>query len=262
MTEFAAANSFWLVLLAMAIYFLFRNSLITALTWLFVLKLMWSKKRRIYDVPFSPNQLKKEFYANIQSLLIDAAVFTAFMQIPWIHFNKNSSVNFFLTFSLLFVFFEAWFYFTHRLMHHPKVYFIHKQHHIAKVTSPFSAMSFSAAERFIHIIGAFIIPALLARYASFICFEGVLAYTFINYVFNILGHSNIELYSPSYPQSPLGKIGTGTAFHSLHHARYNGHYGLFTSVLDRWLKTYFIDYPEVQKRAATGHALSKLGERF
>src|SRR5690606_5712092 len=41
-------------------------------------------------------------------------------------------------------------------------------------------------------------------------------------------------------------------FHAMHHARYTGHYGLFTTVLDRVLGTAWDDTPEVQARAARG----------
>src|SRR2546427_5937141 len=47
---------------------------------------------------------------------------------------------------------------------------------------------------------------------------------------------------------------------SMHHARYTGHYGLFTTMLDRALGTYWDDYPEVHARAARGEGLHQRSE--
>ena len=69
-----------------------------------------------------------------------------------------------LTFAVMFVWFEIWFYVTHRLMHTRALYFIHKQHHVAKVTDPLAALSFSLAERAILITGALGFAALLSRW--------------------------------------------------------------------------------------------------
>jgi hypothetical protein len=41
----------------------------------------------------------------------------------------------------------------------------------------------------------------------------------------------------------------------MHHARYNGHFGLFTQVLDRVCHTVWRDYEKVQERAAHGQGL-------
>jgi sterol desaturase/sphingolipid hydroxylase (fatty acid hydroxylase superfamily) len=51
-------------------------------------------------------------------------------------------------------------------------------------------------------------------------------------------------------------------FHARHHARYQGHYGLFTVVLDRWFGTAFQDYPRVHALAREGQGLVRLGERL
>lgn len=261
MAEILQAKPVLILLVSVVLYFLVRNFVMTGLAWVLASVPRWSQNHRAYRVAYFQGQHQNEFMASLRSLIVDALLFVGFLQIPAVKFNPPTAIGFLLTYSLLFVFYEFWFYFTHRALHHPKLYFIHKQHHVAKVTSPFSALSFSVLERGIHFIGAFALPAWAASYWGFVCFEGVIAYTFVNFALNLLGHSNIEIYGPQFTNKFLSRIVAGTTFHSMHHARFNGHYGLFTSFLDRFFNTYFQDYPEVQKRAAMGQGLTKISER-
>jgi Delta7-sterol 5-desaturase len=45
-----------------------------------------------------------------------------------------------------------------------------------------------------------------------------------------------------------GKVITSTTYHSLHHSRYTGNYGLGTRVLDKIFKTEWEDYERLYDR--------------
>jgi Delta7-sterol 5-desaturase len=48
-----------------------------------------------------------------------------------------------LTFVIILLVDNAWFYFVHRLLHHPKLYkYIHAKHHKSIDTTPFTSLSF------------------------------------------------------------------------------------------------------------------------
>ena len=64
---------------------------------------------------------------------------------------------------------------------------------------------------------------------------------------NSFSHANFELKSEHYNRF-LGKILTSTTYHSLHHSRYTGNYGLGTRVLDRIFKTEWPDYESAYDR--------------
>lgn len=63
-------------------------------------------------------------------------------------------------------------------------------------------------------------------------------------------------------RKPVGKIINTPTYHALHHARYKGHYGLFTPYLDMMFGTYFKDYEIVHWHLSNGHGLKTLGQRF
>ena len=64
-------------------------------------------------------------------------------------------------------------------------------------------------------------------------------------------------------QSFPRKVITSTTYHSLHHSRYTGNYGLGTRALDRLLKTEWPDYEIVYDKVSTDrNPLKKLKERF
>jgi sterol desaturase/sphingolipid hydroxylase (fatty acid hydroxylase superfamily) len=94
-----------------------------------------------------------------------------------------------------------------------------------------------------------------------IALRGLGLYLLFTYVLNVFGHTNVEALPASLPRTWAGRLIVSGSFHALHHARLQGHYGLFTQVLDRLCGTYFEDYPHVHARAASSHGLLTLGER-
>ncbi|HJP69953.1 MAG TPA: hypothetical protein VJ846_13735, partial [Sphingomicrobium sp.] len=50
-------------------------------------------------------------------------------------------------------------------------------------------------------------------------------------------------------------------YHSLHHARYTGNYGLGTRFLDRWFGTEWDDYAGIFLQVTKGRPVRKLRDR-
>jgi sterol desaturase/sphingolipid hydroxylase (fatty acid hydroxylase superfamily) len=59
----------------------------------------------------------------------------------------------------------------------------------------------------------------------------------------------------------MGKVLTTTTYHSLHHSRYTGNYGLGTRVLDRIFGTEWEDYERLYDRISAETPLTKLREK-
>ena len=59
----------------------------------------------------------------------------------------------------------------------------------------------------------------------------------------------------------LGKVLTTTTYHSLHHSRYTGNYGLGTRFLDRMFKTEWEDYEPLYERVCSDKPLNRLREK-
>ena len=80
-------------------------------------------------------------------------------------------------------------------------------------------------------------------------------------VINSFSHGNFELKSQHYNRS-LGKVITSTTYHSLHHSRYTGNYGLGTRILDRVFQTEWEDYERLYDRVSTEkRPLKRLSEK-
>jgi Delta7-sterol 5-desaturase len=151
---------------------------------------------------------------------------------------KDHSVWFaVLGFPLLLLLNDAWFYWIHRLLHHPKVYrFIHAEHHRSIVVNPFTSFSFHALEPVLLTIWVVPVAFLVPIYMP------VLALVQVYGLYeNIKSHLGYELFPKRFHHSILGFLTTST-YHTLHHTRYQGNYGLHFTFWDRLMGTQLPQY--------------------
>ncbi|RKH46560.1 sterol desaturase family protein [Corallococcus sicarius] len=220
-----------------------------------------AERLRVYRREWAQGQLRSEAWAAAGVVLTDAVLITGLRYYtgPLLAPFRLSTALW--TYAWMFVGFEVWFYATHRLLHLPRFYRFHAQHHVARVTEPLTALSFSVVERLV-LMGGGLGLHLAALHLMPGTQVGILAYMVTNYVLNALGHGNTEWLPQRFVASRWGRVFFTPTFHAMHHARYQGHYGLFTVVLDRWLGTAFEDYPRVHARARDGEGLTRMGERL
>lgn len=249
----------WLKIVIILFFYVFIRALfLQGGLYLFVKKAKLALAKRVYLLPFSANQLSSEFKAGLVTILADAILIATLIKIgPPL--NSQGSIAF--SFLVNFIWFEIWFYISHRLLHTRSLYFIHKQHHVAKVTSPLTALSFSVFERIIIISGSLGFIVLISFFLP-ISPLGTALYLLVNYVLNLFAHMNVELVSPQILKNPLGRILNTPTYHALHHGRYNGHYGLFTPFMDRLFNSQFNDYQEVQLKSYKGQGLTSFSQRL
>lgn len=201
-----------------------------------------------------PAELTRRIYAldilqGAKVLLFDVLFATLLIRTGFLHFAPlNGFVSFALTFLVLFVWVEIYFYYSHRLFHLPKFFWIHRHHHQASPLNPWTSLSFSLFERFILLLGVSFMPALVSFWVPFPA-EASGAYFFVNYLLNVYGHLNTETLPPGFTTSRIGKVMNTSTYHALHHLRYRGHFGLFTSTLDKIHGTKFADYEAKQKES-------------
>lgn len=250
-----------LTILALSLIIALRSAIIVGVAFLWLRFAGFAQRRRIFRLPYAAGQLASELRAALPVIVLDAAAITAVGVLGLLPVASPTLFNTLAGFVLMFVWFEVWFYAAHRLMHQPRFYWIHRQHHVAKVVDPLSSLSFSLVERAILLVGALGF-AIAITHLMPISAAGLSAYALVNYLLNVVGHSNVEIFPAWFVESRLGRYIVTPTFHALHHARYRGHYGLFTSVLDRAFNSVFPDYSAVQQRASEGAGLSRQGERL
>ena len=128
---------------------------------------------------------------------------------------------------------DTYFYWTHRAMHHPRIYrLVHRVHHQSSETSPFTAYAFSPVEALVH---ALFVP--LAWLALPLHELAVFAFLGVMIVRNVLGHLSIELYPSGFTRSPFWGVHTTTTHHALHHKRQRSNFGLYFTFWDRLMGT-------------------------
>lgn len=138
------------------------------------------------------------------------------------------------------VFHDAYFYWTHRLMHHPKLFrHFHAVHHRSKNPTPFTAYSFNAAEAAVNFM---VVPI----FAMLVPVHGVatLIYLWFMIVRNAVGHCGYELMPASWIRHPILGQSTSVTHHDMHHEKMNGNYALYFTWWDRWMGTEHKDYLE------------------
>ena len=197
----------------------------------------WTQKKRIQKKDFTPRDLKREFlYSIVSSLIFGLILSFSFPDINKVRALQlmTSWPNVLFEVFILVLVHDTYFYWMHRLVHHPLLFnTIHKVHHLSTNPSPFAALSFHPIEALLEIV--WICPI-----AYFFHFEMItwVIFGFVIIFINVLGHLNVEVYSRRWKANAILKYLNYSKDHNDHHKHFHGNYGLYLSIWDRWMKTY------------------------
>ena len=229
-----------------------------AFVWYFAKKHDWKIcERLIYDLPIKETQVKRELKNSIHTP-IHAFLLAILLSIGY--FEGTSLIAFTVTLMATIVWAEIWHYFSHRAFHLRSLHWIHAEHHKSRLNTPFTAISFSFSEKLIFDIGL-LLPFVIFDYFFTVNFFGIATWYVFYLVINSFSHANFEFRTVKYNQH-IGKVLTTTTYHSLHHSRYTGNYGLGTRILDKVLGTEWEDYERLYDRVCSErHPLANLRER-
>ena len=215
---------------------------VMALLWYAAYKNEWRLcQRKIYDLPIRDGQMRQEVKNSLHTP-IHAVILAVFLSLGF--FQNTSVASFFYSAVATTIWAEVWHYTSHRAFHLRSLHWIHVEHHKSRVNSPFTAISFSFPEKLIFDAGLLVPLACIDAFLS-MNFFGIAGWFIAYLVVNSVGHANFEIKSDDYF---LGKVLTSTTYHSLHHSRYNGNYGLSTRIIDRIFSTEWDDYEELYDR--------------
>ncbi|MES2774321.1 MAG: sterol desaturase family protein [Bacteroidota bacterium] len=189
---------------------------------------------------------------------------------PYTTFYKDIEqygwVWFYAAFPVMFFMHDAYFYWMHRLMHHPKLFrAVHLIHHKSVNPSPWAAYSFHPLEAVVEagivVVFLFTIPIHKVHLGIFFLFM---------IIYNVYGHLGWELYPKGFSRSRIGRWINTSVNHNQHHQYFKGNYGLYTLIWDRWMGTIREDYesrfeevkgrkkPEVMEEKNLQHELSQV----
>lgn len=154
--------------------------------------------------------------------------------------HQHSMWWFILAFPVMALVHDTYFYWMHRVIHHPRLFrIVHLVHHKSTNPSPFAAYAFhpfeAVLEAGIFLVFVFIMP---------IHFYHLLFFFLFMIVYNVYGHLGWELYPKGFSRHWLGRWINTSVNHNQHHQYFKGNYGLYFLFWDRLMGTIRDDYDE------------------
>lgn len=141
---------------------------------------------------------------------------------------------------ILIVAHDAWFYWSHRLLHHRALFRrLHRLHHQSHNPTPFTSYSFDVGEAFVNAV---FLPLILL----FLPAHPIALFVFVTHMIlrNALGHCGIEVFPARSNGKPLFRWLTSVTHHDLHHSHGRWNMGLYFTWWDKWMGTEHPDYHE------------------
>jgi Delta7-sterol 5-desaturase len=207
----------------------------------------WLRGRRISPKPIERSQIRTELLCSLRSLaiygLVGGAITFAVLSgwTPMYFRIEHYGWSWFIaSIGVTILIHDAYFYWTHRLMHHPRLFrAFHATHHLSTNPSPWAAYSFSAPEAFVQAgiapLVIMTVPIHPLAFSIFMIWQIAL---------NVLGHCGYELYPRWFLRSPLGCLFNTTTHHAQHHETNRANFSLYFNYWDWLMGTNHARYAE------------------
>lgn len=154
---------------------------------------------------------------------------------------------------LFLVLHDTYFYWTHRAMHHEKLYrYFHMTHHRSHNPTPFTAYNFAPLEAIVEF--GFLPIALL-----FIPIHNDAIFIVMTIMIfkNASSHGGYEIMPRSWAKLPILGWLTTVTHHDMHHERGTGNYGFYFTWWDKWLGTEHANYHQRLKESLERSRVAK-----
>ncbi len=230
-----------------------------------ILKHKWIARRIQARFP-----TRKDYVREVGYSMLTSAIFACVALVlvsPWVkpYTKLYSNISewgwgyFALSIILALVIHDTYFYWTHRLMHHPKLFkLFHLVHHKSTNPSPWASFSFHPLEAIVEAGVIFVIAFLIPIHGL-----AILLFMVFMTVYNVYGHLGYELYPAWVAKSPLAKWLNTSVNHNMHHKYFKQNYGLYFRFWDVWMNTthekYEETFAEITNRAKKERQLAVSG---
>lgn len=200
----------------------------------------------------------REFYHSNSSIII-SVLFTAPILLTPLSEYTNYSFSFTtlknvsiwwspVILILLFLIHDTYFYWTHWLIHKPKLFkHFHVVHHKSHNPTALSSFSFNYTEALCQMFFGVIILFLIPLNRSMVLLFGI-----VEISMNAYGHLGYEIAPLWFRRTFLFKMMVTSTHHNLHHSKTHYNFGLYFRFWDRLMKTehpkYEEYYDEIQAR--------------
>ncbi len=252
-------HSFGFYLFALFFIILVRYFIVAGGTyWLFYVALnQFSTPRSLRKKHSSTKKekaiLHKSIYRDIKMSILSGIVFALGAAFIMTQYDSHKTVLYTdlnhyplwylgVSFIVVLILQDTYFYFLHRLFHHPSLFkWIHSGHHRSTTPTPWTSFAFDLPEAFIQAFFfcciVFIIPLHFLTLISLL-----LTMT----VSSVWTHLGLEVLGDS--SHWLRKWSIGSKHHTTHHHQYKVNYGLYFTFWDRFCGTEYSDLNVVSSR--------------
>jgi Delta7-sterol 5-desaturase len=239
-------KTFWSILTVIALRYVVL-AFLAFLVFYIIKKKSWFYRKIQQRFP-----LRKDYWREIAYSIITAFIFAGvgvfvfvspFRKLTQVYTNiEQYSVTYFVvSILLMLVIHDTYFYWTHRWMHLKPIFrLFHKVHHLSTNPSPWAAMAFHPLEA---VVEAGVIAVIAVAIPSHPLAIGI--FLLIMMIYNVYGHLGYELYPKGFSKSVIGKWINTSFCHNQHHQYFEGNYGLYFLLWDRWMGTLRNDYDEM-----------------
>jgi len=133
---------------------------------------------------------------------------------------------------------DTYFYWTHRLMHHPRLFPIfHAIHHRSRNPTPWASLAFHPLEAIVEFgivpVAVFFLPVhplALVLFATW------------SLAWNIMGHLGFEFFPRNFLRHPILRWFNTSTHHNMHHHHSGCNYGIYFNFWDTWMGTNHAAY--------------------
>ncbi|MCB0634987.1 MAG: sterol desaturase family protein, partial [Lewinella sp.] len=152
------------------------------------------------------------------------------------------------SFAMLVVLHDAYFYWMHRLLHHPRLFrWMHLAHHRSNNPTPWASLAFDPLEAVLEIAIVPVLVLVIPLHPTVL-----LAFATWALAWNVIGHLGYELFPGGWVDHPVLRWLNTSTHHNLHHRYSKGNYGLYFNWWDRWMDTNHPDYERTFRELTSG----------
>lgn len=209
-------------------------------------------KKQLFRFKIQPKfpefkHIQREVLYSLSSMVIFTTVGTSvfFLQqngYTKIYTDMNvHSIGYFIFSVIAFiVIHDAYFYWSHRAMHHKKIYpYVHLIHHKSINPTPWAVFSFHPLEALAQVA---ILPVMV--FVMPLHPLAIFAWGIYQLLLNVGGHVGFELFRSGFTKRFYSKWHNTSTHHNLHHKYVNYNYSLYFNVWDRLMGTNHPRYDE------------------
>ena len=243
--EFALAllpqGSFWWAFLAGVGIYGIRYLVLAGIA--FAVWYSGGERRKLQPAMPRGGQIRREIAYSIAAVLIfgvfNGAIFGYGIgtQLYW-DIGRYGWTYFWLSIPLMVLLHDAYFYWTHRLLHARALFRVaHGVHHLSRNPTPWTSYAFHPYESIVEALGVVLIMMIMPSHPM-----AILIFQTYSTVINVYGHLGYELYPRDWPQHWLGRWLNTSVAHNAHHDKARHNYGFYFLFWDRWMGTLDPEY--------------------